>query len=552
MADTRAQELLRIGSSAFTEAGGWMSLAQDICEQIYPLRADYTANFTLGTDFATGVMDGFTINARETIGNSIDSMLRQGDWFSVSTGDERRDKKAGNALALSRATDIMRKIVRDPRANYQNATKEADHDWVSVGNPVLSWEETPDGQNLITHAWHPKLCAWLVNEMNKVDTVFRRMDMTARDIAKRMKSGRWKGTLHKDVENCAEHEPGKKFPIMHVMLPTEDVYGWNAKDMRRIRHKFVSIYIDETHTEVLNDRGTPVFLYTVPRYRTVSGFSRGFSPLAINSLPDSRMLQSLARIILEQGEKAVDPPMVGDQNVFRNDINLYAGGFTSVDLGEKQRIEDAMQVVNTSEGIATGMQLKQDVRAMIAESWLLNKIFLPNVREMRELEVATRIEEFRRSALPFYAPIDSEFNGPHLSTLFELAVHTKRIPAEIFEGTDLGGSDVEWEFFSPLKEADGQKVVAAFNQSVAIIAAASDAEPGLAKQFNIAEAAIDAVRGAGAKPEWIKPEGERQKVKQSEEEVQNIQRTAAMLDQGAAAAQNVSAAKMSAEQAGLV
>lgn len=550
MADSRAQELIRIGSGAFSKASGWNSLCQELAEQFYPLRSDFTQQFTLGTDFATNVMDGFTINSRETLGNAIDSMLRQGDWFEISTGDERRDKRAVNALALSRATSLYRRIIRDPRTNFQNATKEADHDWVTFGNPVLSWEVGPTRDHIVTRAWHPKLVAWLVNEVGRIDTVFRRCNMSARTIAKKFKTGSWRGTLHDEVKRSAEHEPEREFPIMHILMPTEDVYGWHAGDMRRIRHQFVSLYIDETNQEVLNDLGTPVFLYTIPRYRTVSNFSRGFSPVAINSLPDGRMLQAMARVIIEQGEKAVDPPMVGDQNVFRNDVNLYAGGFTSVDLGENRDIREVMQTVDTSGGIATGLQLKQDVRALIAESWLLNKLFLPNVREMRELEVAVRTEEFRRAALPFFNPIDSEYNGPHLSTGFELAVHMGYIPADIFP-EELQGAEVTWNFQSPLKEAEGQKVVAAFNTSVQIIAAGSQAEPGLAKQFNIAEAAIDAVRGAGAKPEWIKPEKERQAAKAQDEESQNIQRAAGLLSQGAMAATDVSSAKMAVESAGI-
>lgn len=551
MSDSRAQELIRIGSKAFSDSSSYFSLCQSLGEMYYPLRSDWTTNFTLGTDFATGVMDGFTINSRETLGNAVDSMLRQGDWFEITTGDEKRDKRAANAIALSRATNLFRKVIKDPRTGFQIATKEADHDWVTFGNPVLSWEEAPSRDHLRLRAWHPKLCAWLVDDAGMVNWVFRRYGAQARNIQKKFKTGAWRGTIAREIEDACRTNPSQEFPIMHVLVPSDEVYGWNARDMKRIKHKYVSLYLDETHNEILNELGSPVFNYVIPRYRTVSNFVRGFSPMAINSLPDGRMLQQMAAVILEQGEKAVDPPMVGDQNVFRNDINLYAGGFTTVDLGEKQDIREVMQVVNTSEGLAAGLQLKMDVRQLIAESWLLNKLFLPNVREMRELEVMVRTEEFRRAALPFFNPIESEYNSPLLSTGFEMAVNMGIIPGELFPD-ELQDQDVSWAFDSPLKEAEGQKVVAAFDASVRIIAAGSEAEPGLAKQFNIAEAAIDAVIGAGAKPEWIKPEKQRQSIKQQDEQAQKIQESAALLSQGAVAASDVSNAKMAAEGAGLI
>ena len=551
MSDTRATELLRIGSAAFAKSSSYFSLCQSLGEMYYPLRADWTTDFTLGTDFATGVMDGFTVNARETLGNAIDSMLRQGDWFEITTGDEKRDKRAANAIALSRATNLFRKVIKDPRTGFQIATKEADHDWVTFGNPVLSWEEAPTRDHLRLRAWHPKRVAWMTDEMGVINCVFRRFNEQARNILKRFKSGQWRGTLHDEVKRVAKDDPSAEFPIMHVLIPTEEVYGWDAKDMKRIKHKFLSVYIDERNSEMLNELGARVFNYVIPRYRTVSNFTRGFSPTAINALPDGRMLQQLAAIILEQGEKGIDPPMVGDQNVFRNDINLYAGGFTTVDLGEKQDIREVMQVVNTSEGLATGLQLKQDVRSLIAESWLLNKLFLPNVREMRELEVMVRTEEFRRAALPFFNPIESEYNSPVLSTGFEMAVNMGIIPGEMFPD-ELQEQDITWAFDSPLKEAEGQKVVAAFNTSVQIIAAGSQVEPGLAKQFNISDAAIDAVIGAGAKPEWIKPEKARQSIKQQDAQAQQIAEASALLSTGAGAAMDVSNAKVTAEGAGLL
>src|SRR5215217_178442 len=547
MTDQRAQDLLRIGSAAFSKSASYMSLCQTLAEMFYPLRADFTSEFSLGTDFATDVMDGFTINSRETLGNAIDSMLRQGKWFKVGTGDERRDKRAVNAVALDRLTMLYRQQIIDaPRTGFQKATKEGDHDWVTFGNPVFSWEEAPTRDHMLLRSWHPKMVAWMTDDAGRINAVFRRGNMQARNIERKFKTSAWRGTLRNEIKDACRDDPMREFPIMHVVMPTDEVYGWSAKDMRRIKHKFVSLYLDETHQEVLNDLGTPVNPYVIPRYRTISNFSRGFAPMAINSLPDARMLQSIAAVVLEQGEKALDPPMVGDQNVFKNDLNIYAGGFTSIDLGERTDIRDVMQTIETSQGLSAGVELKADIRSLIAESWLLNKLFLPNVREMRELEVMVRTEEFRRAALPFFNPIDSEYHAPLLSTGMEMAFHLGYLPVDLLPD-ELQGEEVVWSFESPLKDAEGQKVVAAFNTSVQLIAAGSQAVPGLAKQFNIADATIDAVMGAGAKPEWIKPEKERKQTAEQDKQAQQITETAALLQQGSAAAADVSSAKMAVE-----
>jgi len=550
MSDSRADELTAISGSLFSDKRHWDSMSQEIAENFYPIRADFTSEQHLGSDFGAHLSDSFPVNSRETLGNAIDSMLRQGEWFEVGTGDEERDKRPANAVALKTATQALRNIVRDPRTGFDVATKEADHDWVAFGNPVLSWEEAPSRNHLVTRCWHPKLCAWMVDDSGKVNALHRKMNMQARNIKQKFKTGKWTGKLHEDIERCATKEPTKTFPIVHILMPIEELYGDDHKMLRKHKHGFISVYIDPTHREILNELGSKTFNYVVPRYRTLSNLPWGFSPAAINSLPDARMLQAMAIVILEQGEKAVDPPMVGASDVFVRDINLYAGGFTSVDLDENRDIRNAMQVIETGQGIQTGLQLKQDVRSLLAEAWLLNKLYLPNVREMRELEVMVRTEEFRRAALPFFNPIDSQYHSPLLGVGFEMAVNLGYIDPRIFP-EELQEQDVAFTFTSPLKDAEGQKVVASFEKSVQLVAAGAQGDASIAKLFDMRRATIDAVRGAGAEPEWFKTDDEQEEEKVKGDQVNDLLQTANVLQTGAAAAADVSNATMAAQAAGL-
>jgi hypothetical protein len=75
------------------------------------------------------------------------------------------------------------------------------------------------------------------------------------------------------------------------------------------------------------------------------------------------MLQAMALTIIEQAEKAVDPPMAMSFEAFQRDISLMSGGVTFADLGESGDIRKAMQVIETSNNFSIGLDLKQDVRA---------------------------------------------------------------------------------------------------------------------------------------------------------------------------------------------
>jgi hypothetical protein len=547
--DSRAQELVKIGDSLFTKKRQWDELCQEIAEQFYPMRADFTSTFSLGDDFSQDLMESFPVQARETLGNAPSSMLRQGDWFAVQTGLEEIDEEPANARWLEYATNHFRRLIYDRRANFVRATGEADHDWVSFGNPVLSVEESPNRDHFLFRSWHPKECAWMENAVGKIDHLQRTMPMTARNM--KLKSA-WKDKLHADILLAAEKDPSKEFKIRHIVLPFEEIYGDDRAKRRQYKNRqYCSLYIDCEHETVLGEGPLPVFNYVVPRWRTLSGFAQGFSPATINALPDGRMIQALARIILEQGEKAVDPASIAKGEIFRDAVNLYAGGMTYVDLEADEKISDVFQTIDTAGNLSIGLEMKQDVRNLIAEAFLLNKLMLPSAREMTAFETQARLDEFRRAALPFFGPIESEYHLPLLDVGFQIAVNNEAFNIKDMPKA-LSDADVTFTFESPLNTAEGRQNVQAFQESVQILAGAAQFDKTIPSLMDFKKMTKDAVRGTRAKADWFNDE----EVQQSEEEqtaqVDRLQQAAAALREGAGVATDVAGATQALQQVGMV
>lgn len=554
--DSRAQTLCQIGDSLFSKKKSWDSLCQELADNFYPMRSDFTSSLDLGSDFSTDLMDSFPVQSRETLGNTISATLRQGDWFSVKTGIERIDEDPEVARWLEYATKTYRRLVYDRRANFTAATIEADHDWVTFGNPVLSVEESRSRDHLLFRAWHPRDCAWMVNDNNKVDHLQRNAPMTARNVVRR-----WGNKVPPEVERMAKTDPSGSVKVRHVVMPVDEIYGDDRKRLKQYRGRpYISIYVAPEYNHILGEGGLPVFNYVVPRLRTLSGIPQGFSPYTINALPDGRMLQSLARIILEQGEKALDPPMLGRAEAFRDAINIYAGGFTALDIEPDEDIRRIFQTVETG-NIAAGMEMKGDVRELIAESFLLNKLFLPDTREMTAFETNARLAEFRRSALPFYGPIESEYNLPLLDVGFGLAINNRAF--DFSEAPDLlkghlqredGEPDGEltFSFESPLNTAEGRALVASYQESIQIIAGSSQQDPSIAADYDLRKMTQDAVKGTGAPADWRKDETQAAEEQEGQAEVANLMQSAAALREGAGVASDVAGATVQLREAGLV
>lgn len=542
--DSRAKRLVEIGNGLFAKQALWDTLRQEICELFYPMRADYTTTLTPGEDFQYNVMDSFSIQARETLGNMPHAMLRQGDWFNVSTGDEEQDEVPENMAWFDKTKEEMRDFMYAPRANFVSATIEADHDWVSVGNPVLSVEENTARDGLLYRAWHPKDNAWMMDADGQIDHNQRQMMMTARNICRK-----WKNPHH-SIKSTCEKEPNKLFKIRHILMPLDDIYGDDkAKRRKYSKMPFISMYVDCENEEILGESGMPVFNYVIPRWRTLSNILIGFSPATINSLADGRMLQTLARIMLEQGEKAVDPPTIAKGEMFRDAVNLYAGGMTYVDLSDDEKLQDKMMVLENKGQLGFGLEMRQDTRNLIAEAFLLNKLMLPTVHEMTAFETQARLDEFRRAALPFFGPIESEYHLKLLDVTFELLLHNKSIPQP---PRALLEQDLTFKFEGPLNTLEGRQTVAAFQESVAIIATGAQGDPTVPQDFDIRKATKDAVRGAGGKPDWFVSEEAQEQIDAQNEQAAQLAKAAELANVGAATAENIGNAAQSLQAAGMV
>lgn len=386
----------------------------------------------------------------------------------------------------------------------------------------------------------------MVNGSGAIDHLQRNMPMTARNMKLK-----WKDKLHQDVLNAAERAPTTEFKVRHVVLPFEEIYGGDKAKRRQYKDSpFCSLYVDCDHEMVLGEGPLPVFNYVVPRWRTVSGFPQGFSPATINALPDGRMLQSLARIILEAGEKAVDPATIAKGEIFRDAVNMYAGGMTYVDLEEDDDIRKVFQTIETGGNLSVGMEMKQDVRNLIAESFLLNKLMLPSAREMTAFETQARLDEFRRAALPFFGPIESEYHLPLLDVAFQMAVRNQAFDIKEMPKA-LADRDVTFTFESPLNTAEGRQNVQAFQESVQILAGAAAFDKTIPTLMDFKKMTKDAVRGTRAKADWFNDEKVQQSAEDQQAQADGLVKAAELLQGGAAVGGQVADASMKLQQAGM-
>ncbi len=557
MADARAKELISLGDHLFTKRLPMLTLWQEIAEHFYVERADFTDDYIIGEDFARHTETSFPMLLRRELGQNISAMLRPRDrqWFRTRLMDEALQDDPENEAYLEYVVNKMKRLMYHNESNIVEATKMADHDFVTFGQAVISVEEERDGEHLLYNAFHLKDCVWLENHKGKIDHIHRKDKLTAREMMK--KFGR-EGTLHRTVEEAAAKKPNQEFNIRHICMP-EAEYDYVGKNKARQSKKdgYISIYVDVENCKVLREGRFPVFPYIVPRWHKVSGWQYAYSPASSIGLPDARMIQQMSRIILEAGEKAVDPPIVAVEEAVR-EVNIAAGAITWADLSFDGKLREAVQPIPIESNMQVAFSMQQDMRDMLQKAWFIDKLQMPQVEgaeQMTAREVSVRQSEFIRNLLPLFEPIEMEYNTQLLDKSYMILRSMGYFPNdEVPE--ELGGQDIQWQFESPLQEGEDRLKTSQFQEALQLIGLSAQAGLDITPPVDLEVALKDAIRGTSAPAKWFKGDDEldeeqAQKTQMMQQQValQQLQGAAETVQMGAEAGAAVSQAEMAAQQA---
>jgi hypothetical protein len=543
MADSRVKELLRIGNKLFGDKEQIDSLWEELALNFYPERADFTSTRYEGEEYADHLYSSVPILARRELGNLVASSLRPRakKWFSIHTNDEELAVNSEEAQYLEMMSEIQWRAVYEPKAQFTRATKQADHDFVTFGNAVVWFGLNTFGDSLLFRNFHLRDCAWAEGYEGKVDQIHRKWEPTAWQL-KEMFGDQVSAT----VKKCCEKEPHKKFECRHMVVPS-DLYEY--KSARGKTYEYVSVVMEVETENVLETSGLNYFPYVIPRWQTMAGSAYGVSMATMVLLPDGRTVQSVMRTLRQAGEKYVEPPMIAVADAIRGDVSTYPGGITTADMEYDERLGEVLRPITQDRG---GMPIGFDIAGALQEDinkgFFLDKVQLPafDTKEMTAFEVQTRISEHIRSAAPIFEPIEQEYSAPLMDGVFNLLKDQGAFPLDAMPES-LMGQDIKFSFNSPLSEmadqGDTEKYLNVVNN---ILAPLSELAPEQLENADMTTATRDAMRAAGWKAKWFKPEEaveqaaeQMAQAKQAQEQMMQAQMMGQAAEQGGKGIQEV-------------
>lgn len=542
--EQRIRDLRDYGDRLFGARGGLHSLWQEIAENFYPERADFTGTRTPGADFAGNLVTSYPLLCRRDLGNAFSAMLRPRDreWFSIATGDDRKLDNLGRRW-LEWAAMKQRKAMYDRRSLFVRATKEGDHDFAGFGQCVLSAELGRDQDHLLYRCWHLRDVAWIEGADGKLCEVHRNWRPTARDL-----DYFFRGKVSAEVKRALEKEPNKEFAVRHVVI---DAGRYDAPPGKQWKTPYVSVYFELDGGFVNEEIGVHNPIYVVPRWQTVSGSQYAYSPATVAALPDARLIQAMTLVLLEAGEKAVNPPLIAASDVVRSDVQVFAGGITWVDAEYDERLGEVLRPMTIDgKGIPLGMEMREDIKSALTDAFYLNKIGLPPAdgKEMTAYEAGQRVQEYIRNALPLFEPMELEYNGALCDITFNLMQRAGAFGGPQDLPPSLSGASIEFKFESPLHRAIEKQKGQGFVEAKALLAEAVALDPASARMVDVRTALRDALDGIGTPAAWLRGE---EQMAELDEQAARQQRARELLDvmtQGGAAAEQIGKAGVALNQ----
>ena len=521
--------LLAQGGKLFDERFNLLTLWQEIAENFYPERADFTVNRSLGSEMAQGLASGSPVLVRRDLANALGGMLRPTNKVWAHTRVQDWDRTTSEARAwLERADELQRAAMYHRPTGFSRASKEADNDFATFGQAVLQGTYNRKKDGLLYRCWHLRDCAWTEGTDGLVDVVYRKWKTTAIELTRLFPK-----TVHSKIREKVEKTPYAPVDVWHCIIPV-DIYS-QGKEIE-IRTKYVSVYLDVANEHLMEEVGLNRQEYIIPRWQTVSGSQYAYSPAVVVALPDARTLQEMTLTLLEAGEKAVTPPLIGIQGALRSDVNVMAGGLTWVDREYDERLGEVLRPLTIDKnGIPLGMDMAAGIEARLREAFYLNSLALPPVGgpDMTAYEIGQRVQEYIRKALPLFEPMETEYNAPLMEHTFELLINAG-VFGSVFEmPVELRGKAVEFSFESPLHDAIESAKAQRYLEATSLIANAAAADPSVVHIMDNKKAVRASLLASGVPAEWLRSEQEVNDAAAAEAESAQIQQQLAQMQQGA-------------------
>ena len=443
----------------------WETHWQDIADFVLPDRQFLSSN-ERGSQNRNNIFDSTAPVANERLTNLLNGMLTNASlqWFSLGTFEGIEDEDRDARAWLDAVRHRILRYLNQPQYRFYVALGELYQDLIGFGTGVIFIKQK--GEACLFQSVPLADCYIDENDEGTVDTLFREIKYTARQAV-----SAFGDDVPEEVSDAMdENRPQQKFTFVQCVYPREDR---NPDRMDASNKPWASVVLFDGRTSdptIIRQSGFDMFPFLVPRWTKAAGEIYGRSP-AMKVLPDIRLVNAMARTVLESAQKAADPALQVPDDGFLQPIRTHPGGLNYYRAGSGELI----QPLNTGARPDIGEKMIERKQAKIDEAFYQDLFQLPELDRMTAFEVSQRRNDRLQQFSPVLSRIYTEMLDPLITHIFS------KLAPELADTTPnaIAGRRLKIIYVSPL--ALSQKSSEGFNiqQYLQYLTPMAQADPGV-------------------------------------------------------------------------
>lgn len=471
---------------------GWVSRWKDIRDNIMPERGLFegeqpnTGEVSFKKVLDTRVRK-YNANLAAMMQAGMTSPARA--WFRLGVPYPELERRHKVKLYLSECEKIMYQAYR--RSNFYDSVHTVYLESSGFGTNVLYGEE--NYSRLLSYRAFTIGEYYLdTNSTGEVDTLYRVVPMTARQVGQKFQKSRMSTTL----QNALEKTPGAYFKALHVICPRRD-YDRNRLDSLSMPFKSVWIELDTQNqdTGLLGEGGYMEKPFMAARWDVVGANVYGIGP-GWYTLPEIKSLYQGRADYMKAVHKMIDPPMLVPPE-YRDRIVHLPGG---QNYGDEQ-IKPLYQITPDIPAI---IQVNNDCREAIKEGFFNDLfIFLMNNPDSTATEILARQEEKMLLLGPIIERLENDFFDPCVARHFAVLNRSGMLPPAPEE---LRGVELRIDYISQLAMAQKEVGTRSIQKTVTFGLELSKFNPEIMDKLDLDQALDEFHELTGSPPTIVRPD----------------------------------------------
>jgi hypothetical protein len=454
-----------------TDRQVWEDHWQEILDYVMPRKADITFIRAKGERRTDILFDSTAITANNLLAASLQGTLTSPSlqWFNIKLRNPEFNKNREVQLWLEDSARRMYNVFNE--TNFNTEVHELYLDMTSIGTGCIFIEEGKKGfQNSKLHFNTLHIAEFYIKENidGYIDTVYRKYKLSARQAIQEFGLE----NIGEKILQAAEDKPDKMFNFIHAVEPLQDYE--RALGKAKTKLPFHSCHVCVEDKMITRVSGYEEMPYLVPRWAKATGEIYGRSP-SYNALPDIKTLNKAVEIGLKAWAKAIDPPLLVQDDGVIGKVRMTPGGITVI------RNDAAIKPLQIGSNWQITDMKENQLRTAIRQAYYSDQLQLQEGPQMTATEVQVRYELMQRLLGPTLGRFQSEFLNPLIERVFGIMFRANAfLPAPQI----ISGQNIDVEFIGPLARSQRMEEATAVERLYELAMQLAQADPAVLDIIN--------------------------------------------------------------------